>query len=129
MRRTVIAAFAPLLLIGLGMARDARAQESVTPEAAAHVVRVHVRLQRARDVADVLVQRRGTWTVVCQAPCTFEGTPGEEIHVDMGDILDKPLSFNVVSDGTSEQDIEVSRHGTGYFTGGLVAIGVGAISL
>lgn len=129
MSRTVIVPFAALLL--LAVAPDAHAQDTQETQEthAKPSVRVHVGLDRARDVANVLVERRGSWITACEAPCTVEAAPGEEIRIDMGDILDAPLSFVVAADGRTDQDIIVVRRGKGLFVGGLVAIGVGAISL
>jgi len=92
-------------------------------------VHVSVRVQREKDVADVFVERGEKWTLVCQAPCTFEATRGEQVRVAMDGILEEPLAFTVEGDDSGAQDIEVRRRGGGRLVGGLVAIGVGTASM
>lgn len=72
----------------------------------------------SQDVAaDVSVARGGTWTIVCRAPCTFDATPGDEVHVALDGLIEEPLVFvvAVAADGRREQDIEVRRRGKGFF--------------
>lgn len=97
--------------------------------AAEETVHVNVRMQKGHDFADVFVERRGSWERVCQAPCSFEAAPGENVRADVQGDENQRLTFTVPADGTREHDIEVRRRGDNYLVGGLVAIGAGAVSL
>jgi hypothetical protein len=118
MRRIAVVPLAALVLFGL--AEEASAQETV---------RVNVRIQKGHDFADVFVERNGSWTMPCQAPCSFDATPGETVRVDVQGDASQRLTFTVPSDGTRTHDIEVRRRGDDLLVGGLVAIGAGAVSL
>lgn len=124
MRRRIVC----MTLVGLASiiagAREASAEERI-----AAPVRVRVHLQRAKDAADVLVERHGAWTLACRAPCTFDGVPGEQVRITMEGLIEEPLVFTVPAGGATEHDIEVRRRGDGLFVGGLVAFGAGAMSL
>ena len=118
MRHIVVVPLAALLLVGL--AGDASAEDAV---------RVNVRMQKGHDFADIFVERHGAWERVCQAPCSFEAAPGENVRADVQGDENQRLTFAVPSDGTREHDIEVRRRGDNYLAGGLIAIGAGAVSL
>jgi hypothetical protein len=140
MRRIVLVPLAAFVLLGL--VNDASAQVAdAVPEATppppslpAPVplpARVHVRVKMKKewDFADVFVERRGIWTSAGQTPCTFDAAPGERVRVDVQGDAEHGLVFTVPDDGTRDHEIEVHRRGDGYFVGGLVAIGAGAVSL
>jgi hypothetical protein len=122
MRRIAFVPFAVLFVLGL-------ASEASAQEAERAVVHVRVKTKKDWDFADVFVERRGTWINVCQTPCTFDAAPGERIRVDVQGDAEHGLVFTVPDDGTREHEIEVHRRGDGYFAGGLIAIGAGAVSL
>jgi hypothetical protein len=148
-RRIVFAPLAALAL--LAAPRDAREQETIAPDPvesstttpptpapvpprallqARRSVRVHVRLDGGLEVADVLVERDGTWDFACRAPCTFDAAPGERVRVDVLGITHEPLTFTVQQpDATGADDIVIDRQGRGALVGGLAAFGAGAISL
>jgi hypothetical protein len=129
----------------LGVASNASAQEPeaeaeppaaapatappAAPSEAPRKTRVRVRLKREGEVADVFVERRGSWSFECRAPCTFDATAGEQGRIQILGTDDAPLEFTVAAGGTGEHDIEVDRRGKGALVAGLVAIGAGAISL
>jgi hypothetical protein len=92
---------------------------------------VNVRLEREGEIADVLVERYGTWSLACRAPCTFDASPGEHLRIGVLGADHEPLAFTVPADASAahDVDIDIGRQGRGALIAGLAMIAGGAVSL